>query len=61
MVGTLIGALIIAVIDNGMNLTGVESNAQRIVLGGVILGAVTFDAMKRRGLDWLRRGRSEKR
>ena len=32
--GTLIGAFIIAVIQNGMNLTGVESYTQKVVLGG---------------------------
>ena len=45
--GTLIGALIIAVIQNGMNLTGVESYTQKVVLGLVILGAVTLDMLKR--------------
>jgi ribose transport system permease protein len=48
--GTLIGALIIAVIQNGMNLTGVESYRQKVVLGLVILGAVLLDLLKRR--DW---------
>lgn len=46
--GTLIGALIIAVIQNGMNLTGVESYTQKVVLGLVILGAVLLDMLKRR-------------
>ena len=47
--GTLIGAFIIAVIQNGMNLTGVESYTQKVVLGLVILGAVLLDMGKRRG------------
>jgi ribose transport system permease protein len=51
--GTLIGAFIIAVIQNGMNLTGVESYTQKVVLGLVILGAVLLDMMKKRG--WFRR------
>ncbi len=52
--GTLIGALIIAVIQNGMNLTGVESYTQKVVLGAVILGAVLLDMLKRRGWPrWL--------
>jgi ribose transport system permease protein len=46
--GTLIGALVIAVIGNGMNLTGVESYTQKVVLGVVILGAVLLDMLKRR-------------
>jgi len=47
--GTLIGAFIIAVIQNGMNLTGVESYTQKVILGLVILGAVMLDMLKRRG------------
>jgi ribose transport system permease protein len=49
--GTLIGALIIGVIQNGMNLTGVESYTQKVVLGLVILGALLLDRLKRRGWD----------
>jgi len=37
MLGTLIGAFIIAVIRNGMNLMSVESSSQKIVLGAVLL------------------------
>ncbi len=44
--GTLIGAFIIAVMQNGMNLTGVRSNWQKVVLGLVILGAVILDMLK---------------
>jgi ribose transport system permease protein len=53
VLGTLIGALIIAVIQNGMNLTGVESYTQKVVLGLVLLGAVLLDILKRRGWQWL--------
>lgn len=53
VLGTLIGALIIAVIQNGMNLTGVESYTQKVVLGLVILGAVLLDMLKKRGWDWM--------
>jgi ribose transport system permease protein len=49
VLGTLIGAFIIAVIQNGMNLTGVESYTQKVVLGLVILAAVLLDLVKRRG------------
>jgi ribose transport system permease protein len=54
ILGTLIGAFIIAVIQNGMNLTGVESYTQKVVLGLVILGAVLLDMMKKRGIDFSR-------
>jgi len=46
--GTLIGAFIIAVNNNGMNLTGVKSYNQYVVLGAVILGAVLLDTLKKR-------------
>jgi ribose transport system permease protein len=48
ILGTLIGAFIIAVIQNGMNLTNVESYTQKVVLGLVILGAVLLDRLKQR-------------
>jgi ribose transport system permease protein len=48
ILGTLIGAFIIAVIQNGMNLRGVESYTQKIVLGLVILGSVILDRLRRR-------------
>jgi ribose transport system permease protein len=54
---TLIGALIIAVIQNGMNVTHVDYNDQKIVLGFVLLGAVLLDQMKRKSWrlpSWLR-------
>ncbi len=47
--GTLVGALIIAVIRNGMNLTGVDFYSQKIWLGVVILAAVLLDRWTRRG------------
>jgi ribose transport system permease protein len=48
MVGTLTGAFIIAVIQNGMNLTNVESYTQKVVLGAVILGAVLVDKIRQK-------------
>ena len=47
--GTLIGAFIIAVIKNGMNLTDVDPFNQKIVLGAVLMVAVLLDTLKRRG------------
>lgn len=46
ILGTLIGAFIISVIQNGMNLIGMESYTQQVVLGGVILGAVLLDKVR---------------
>jgi ribose transport system permease protein len=48
MTGTLTGAFIMAVIQNGMNLSGVESYTQKIVLGLVILGAVLIERINGR-------------
>ena len=47
--GTLIGAFIIAVIKNGMNLMDVDPFNQKIVLGAVLLTAVLLDTLRRRG------------
>ena len=53
ILGTLIGAFIISVIQNGMNLLGIESYTQQIVLGAVILGAVLLDKARSGGDGWL--------
>lgn len=50
IIGTLIGAFIIGVIQNGMNLTNIETYTQKVVLGLVILAAVLFDRLKQKGL-----------
>jgi ribose transport system permease protein len=49
ILGTLIGAFIIGVIQNGMNLMGIDPYSQKIVLGVVILVAVLLDTLKRKG------------
>ncbi|MDO4632721.1 MAG: ribose ABC transporter permease [Eubacteriales bacterium] len=46
--GTLIGVLIIGVLNNGLNLMGVDSNWQYIVKGMVILLAVYVDWIRSR-------------
>lgn len=43
IVGTLIGALIMGVLRNGLNLLGVSSFIQQIVIGSVIIIAVLID------------------
>jgi ribose transport system permease protein len=48
VLGTLLGAFLLAVIQNGMNLTGVESYDQQIILGGIIVLAVLLDRLKAR-------------
>lgn len=46
IVGTLIGAMIIGVLDNGLNLLNVSSFYQSVVKGAVILLAVLLDRSK---------------
>lgn len=46
IVGTVIGALIIGVLNNGLNLIGVSSFFQQVVKGAVILVAVLLDRKK---------------
>lgn len=46
IVGTLIGALIIGVLNNGLNIIGVTSFFQQVVKGAVILLAVLADRKK---------------
>ncbi len=46
--GTFIGAMLIGVLRNGLNLTGVGSYVQQVVLGVVILLAVLLDQLKKR-------------
>lgn len=46
VVGTLIGALFIAILRNGLSILGASSYIQQIVLGFVIIGAVFFDVMR---------------
>jgi ribose transport system permease protein len=47
--GTLIGALIIAVLTNGLILTGVPDVWQYIIKGLIIIGAVALDRYRLQG------------
>ena len=44
--GTLIGAMIMAVIRNGLNLMGASNDVQYVVIGAVIILAVTIDVVR---------------
>ena len=48
MLGTMFGALIIAVLRNGFTLLSVSSAVQNLVLGLVIIGAVLLDVTRER-------------
>jgi ribose/xylose/arabinose/galactoside ABC-type transport system permease subunit len=43
-----VGALIIGVLRNGLNLLNVSSFWQQVVIGGVIAGAVLLDTLRKR-------------
>lgn len=47
--GTLVGALLLAVIRNGLNIMNVPSFWQQVVIGLVIAVAVGIDSMKNKG------------
>lgn len=46
--GALLGAVLIAAVSNGMNVLGVSSYWQPLVIGVIILGGVTLDTYRRR-------------
>lgn len=48
VLGTLIGAMIIAVIQNGLNMAGVSPYERKVVFGALILLAVLLDQLKKR-------------
>ncbi|HEV6969010.1 ABC transporter permease [Roseateles sp.] len=46
--GTLIGAFVIGILRNGLNMNGVSSFTQQIIIGGVILVTVWIDQLRNR-------------
>jgi ribose/xylose/arabinose/galactoside ABC-type transport system permease subunit len=48
VVGTLIGVLVIGVLDNGLQQVGVSPYWQQVAKGAVILAAVVLDQVKNR-------------
>lgn len=49
VMGTLAGALIVGILGNVMNLIGVGSYIQQIVMGAIIVVAVAYDVFSKRG------------
>ena len=47
--GVIVGAVLMGVINMGMSLMGVDANMQKVVKGGVLLAAVIFDVVSKRG------------
>ena len=48
LAGTLLGALLIGVINNGLNLLGVSSYYQQVIKGVIIVGAVLLDTSRKK-------------
>jgi ribose/xylose/arabinose/galactoside ABC-type transport system permease subunit len=48
VIGMAVGALIVGVVNNGMNLLGIPSFWQTVALGTVLVLAVAFDSLLRR-------------
>ena len=48
--GTLIGAFVIGLLSNGSDLLGVNPYWQEVLIGIVIIGAVSFDELRKRKL-----------
>lgn len=48
IIGTLLGALLLGVLSNGLNLMGISPYAQRVVKGLIIIGAVYFSSYKQK-------------
>lgn len=46
IIGTFIGALIIGIIRNGMDIIGINANWQQVALGAIIIFAVVLDQQK---------------
>jgi putative xylitol transport system permease protein len=48
IIGTLFGALLLGVINNGLDLLGVSSYFQLVIKGMIIIGAVLLDSLRKR-------------
>ncbi|MDO5573726.1 MAG: sugar ABC transporter permease [bacterium] len=48
IVGAVVGAFIMGILNNGMSLIGWTTDVQKVVKGIVLLGAVTFDLLSKR-------------
>jgi ribose transport system permease protein len=48
VLGTIVGSLIMGLLSNGCNLLGISPFLQQVIIGSVIVLAVTFDEFQRR-------------
>jgi hypothetical protein len=58
MLGVFLALVLVAVLNNGMQLANIGGAAQQIVIGGLLLGAIlagnVVRAVQGRGLPWRR-------
>ena len=52
IIGVLLGTILIQVIRIGMANAGVQTNAQGIVVGAILIGAAAIDALRRRAIQY---------
>jgi len=48
IIGAVVGAFIMGILNNGMSLIGLSTDIQKVVKGCVLLGAVTVDLLSKR-------------
>ncbi len=48
IIGTLVGAMMLGILNNGLNLMGVSPYVQNVIKGGIILAAIYISAEKRK-------------
>ena len=48
IIGAVVGALVMGILNNGMSLIGWSTDIQKVVKGAVLLGAVTLDVLSKR-------------
>ena len=47
IIGAVVGAFVMGILNNGMSLCGLSTDIQKIVKGAVLLAAVTFDVLSK--------------
>ena len=51
VIGTIVGSFIMGLLSNGCNLLGISPFVQQVVIGSVIVLAVTLDEYQRRRMS----------
>ena len=51
VIGTIFGVLLIKMLQNGLNVAGVNTLYQNAIIGSIVLLAIVFDAVARRNTD----------